>query len=434
MAVLQRKFYQTLLKWKNAKSQKCLLVKGARQVGKTFILQQFGREQYSSCIYLNFLANPKLKEIFADSLEAPNIYRQISTHVDNIRFLEHDTLIILDEIQECPQARTALKFLALDDRYDVVASGSLLGLHYREITSIPVGYEQMAEMYALDFEEFLWAVGKNPTAIQVLYDYFNKREKVPDSVHATFMELVYAYLVVGGMPEAVKTFHQTNNYQEVAAVQKAILASYRSDIDRYASTNDRQKINDCYQSIPRQLAKEYTKFQYKIAHPKGSARYYNSSIQWLIDAGLTQKCVNVSLPILPLLAYELPSHFKLYLTDIGLLTNLCGWSTQKALLENTIYGPAKGGIYENLIFDMLLKRGCELHYFKDENSTQEIEFLYAKDGYVIPIEVKSKNGPTKSLNTFLKKYKPPVAYKFTAGNLGIIENKVTIPFYMAMFI
>lgn len=432
--MLKRKIYEDLLEWKAKKSRECLLVQGARQIGKTFIIEDFGKKHYASYIYLNFYQNPEHKKIFDGSLEAPEIYKKISLYVNGVKFIERDTLIFLDEIQDCPNARTALKFLAIDDRYDVIASGSLLGLHYKEMASIPVGYERTLEMYSLDFEEFLWAVGKTPDAITVLREYFEQREKIDDGIHQQFMSLLREYLVVGGMPEVVNIFLKTNNYQEVYATQKKIMESYREDIKHYASATARQKISDCYLSIPRQLAKEYTKFQYKVVSREGNARRYENCLNWLVDAGMIKLCVNVSTPQFPLVAYEKPEQFKAYVTDIGLLTSLYGYETQIALLKDTLTGPAKGGIYENLVFDMLMKRGMTLNYFKNDKNTQEIEFLLVQDGAVVPIEVKSKRGAKVSLNTFIVEYAPPYAYKLVAGNMGVNGTKITMPLYMAMFI
>lgn len=432
--MLKRKIYDALLEWKNNKERECLLVQGARQIGKTFIIEEFGKKNYADYIYLNFYQNPEQKEIFEGSLEAAEIYKKISLFVKDVRFTEHDTLLFFDEIQECPNARTALKFLAMDDRYDVIASGSLLGLHYREMTSIPVGYERTMEMFSLDFEEFLWAVGRTPNVIAALKMYFADREKVDDGVHGQFMAALREYLVVGGMPEVVNTFLRTNNFQEVYATQKKIMESYREDIKHYASTTARPKISDCYLSIPRQLAKEYTKFQYKVVSREGNARRYENSLNWLVDAGMIKLCVNVSTPQFPLVAYEKPDQFKAYVTDIGLLTSLYGYETQVALIKDTLTGPAKGGIYENLVFDMLVKRGVTPNYYKKEKNTQEIEFLFAQDGAVIPVEVKSKRGATVSLNNFMTEFEPPYAYKLTAGNVGVSGTKITLPLYMAMFI
>lgn len=432
--MLKRKIYAELLNWKNTKNQECLLIKGARQIGKTFIVEKFGLEEYSSYIYLNFYEKPELKEIFEGSLEAEEIYKKISLYVKNVHFLEQDTLIFLDEIQECPNARTALKFLAIDNRYDVIASGSLLGLHYREIVSIPVGYERTLEMFSLDFEEFLWAMGKNEASIAALKEFYIRREKVSPGVHEQFMSLLREYLVIGGMPEVVNVFLKSNNYQDAYAAQKKIMESCQEDIKHYAAASIRQKISACYASIPRQLAKEYTKFQYKVVSKDGSARRYENCLNWLVDAGMIKLCINVSTPQFPLIAYEKPEQFKVYVTDIGLLTSLYGYETQTALLKNTLTGPAKGGIYENLVFDMLIKRGFSLNYFKNAKNTQEIEFIYVRDGSVIPIEVKSKNGTTLSLNSFISEYKPPYAYKLISGNLGVNGEKITLPLYMTIFL
>lgn len=432
--MLTRKIYDVLLKWKSKKSQECLLVRGARQIGKTFIIEQFGKNHYASYVYLNFYRNPEHKEVFEGSLDAKEIYKKISLYVNDVHFIPNDTLIFLDEIQDCPNARTALKFLAIDDQYDVIASGSLLGLHYKEMASIPVGYEKTMEMFSLDFEEFLWAVGKTPQTVSALKSYFEKREKVEHGIHEQFMSLLREYLVVGGMPEVVNIFLKSNNYQETYETQKKIMESYQEDIKRYATTAVRQKISDCYLSIPRQLAKEYTKFQYKVVSKAGNARRYENCLNWLVDAGMIKMCVNVSTPQFPLVAYEKPDQFKVYVTDIGLLTSLYGYETQAALLKDTLTGPAKGGIYENLVFDMLIKRGFVLNYYKNDKNTQEIEFIYAKDGSVIPIEVKSKNGATVSLNNFISDYEPPYAYKLISGNLGVNGTKITLPLYMTIFL
>lgn len=432
--MLKRKIYDALLEWKKKKDRECLLVQGARQIGKTFIIEEFGKKNYASYIYLNFYQNPEHKKIFEGSLEAAEIYKKISLYVSNVRFAERDTLLFFDEIQECPNARTALKFLALDNRYDVIASGSLPGLYYREMTSIPVGYERTMEMFSLDFEEFLWAIGKNLDAIAELRKFFDGKAKVDDGVNRQFMAALREYLVVGGMPEVVNTFLRTNNYQEAYETQKKIMESYREDMKHYASAAARQKISDCYLSIPRQLAKEYTKFQYKVVSREGNARRYENSLNWLVDAGMVKLCVNVSTPQFPLVAYEKPDQFKVYVTDIGLLTSLYGYETQAALLKDTLTGPAKGGIYENLVFDMLIKRGIVPNYYKNEKNTQEIEFLFAQNGAVIPVEVKSKRGATVSLNNFIEEFAPPYAYKLIAGNVGVSGTKITMPLYMAMFI
>ena len=432
--MLKRKIYQTLLDWKNTKHNECLLIKGARQVGKSFIIREFGRENYKSFIELNFYQHPEYISIFDGDLTPDEIYKRISLQLLGVNFIEGKTLIFLDEIQHCPNARTAIKFLAQDNRYDVISSGSLLGLHYKEIVSIPVGYEKQIDMYALDFEEFLWAYGYDDIAIKNLKEYFLSKEKIPHAIHDKFQQIVREYLVVGGMPDVVNVFFETQNFQAVHQKQIDILREYEEDIKKYAKTTDRQKIKDCYYSIPRQLAKEYTKFQYSTVSPRSTAKKYENALEWLDDAGMIRCVYNVSTPQLPLRAYEKQNEFKVYATDIGLTTALFGFETQAALVQDILKGPAKGGIYENLIFDMLIKRGVNLHYIKKENSTQEIEFLMEQNCSIIPIEVKSKKGETHSLNEFLKEWNPPYSYKLTSTNIGEVENKITLPHYMAMFI
>ncbi len=445
--MLRRKMYDVLLSWKKDKKKECLLVNGARQVGKTYIIERFGLDNYVSYIYINLLKNSEYRNIFEGSLEPGEIYKRISLYVPDVEFDDGGTLIFIDEIQVCPRARTALKFLAIDDRYDVIASGSLLGIHYnksiedeerRDEISIPVGYEREIMMYSLDYEEFLWANGVSDGAFNDLKGYFDRKEKVPsndvDGINERYMKYLREYMVVGGMPDVVNTYLETHNFQEVYKTQQKIFLSYEDDINNYAGNSEKPKIKACYKSISRQLAKEYTKFQYKTVEKNGSARKYGNAIFWLEDAGLVSLVKNVALPEMPLKAYEIEDSFKLYATDIGLTTSMYGFETQKALLLGTLRGHAKGGIYENLIFDILNKRGFTLNYFKRPDSTQEIEFIYERDGAVIPVEVKSKRGRTESLNGFIDEFKPPYAYKLIDGNLGVDGIKITLPQYMAAFI
>ncbi len=441
--MLKRKFYDTLLEWKKNKNKECLLVNGARQVGKTYIIDVFGKENYQHYYYLNLFKNPELPEIFEGSLEPDEIYKRMSLFIPDFTLVEKNTLIFIDEIQRCKKARTALKFLAIDNRYDFIASGSLLGIHYNQSKgdeeieseiSIPVGYEREVTLHSLDFEEFLWANGKAAESISNLRDYFEKKIKVPESINTVYQNLFREYLVVGGMPEVVNTFLSTKNFQKVYEAQQKIFNSYDDDIGHYAKNLDRPKIRACYYSIPRQLAKEYTKFQYKIIERNGSAKKYSNSLEWLADAGLIKILNNVSLPEIPLVAYEQLENFKIYATDIGLTTSMFGYETQALLIRGELKGHAKGGIYENLIFDVLNKKGIDLHYYKKSDNSQEIEFIFEKKGTVVPIEVKSKTGSTVSLNEFLSKYQECNAYKFIDGNVGVVDRKIVLPHYMAMFI
>ena len=439
--MLKRKFIETLNQWKITKKRECLLVNGARQVGKTFIIDVFGRENYQSYIYLNLFKNPEYKQIFEGDLEPAEIYKRISLLVKNVKFIEGDTLIFIDEIQACSKARTALKFLAMDDKYDIIASGSLLGLHYNKLNqenaneiSIPVGYEREVEMHSLDFEEFLWATGVSESAIENLKEYYEQKKALPDSVKDLYQNKLREYLVVGGMPAVVNAFVETSNFQEAFKVQQKIFKAYEDDIQHYATNTERPKIRACYYSIPRQLAKEYSKFQYKTVEKNGNAKKYGNALDWLVDAGLIKRVHNVSLPEMPLRAYEQPENFKVYVTDIGLATHQFGFETQSALLRKELKGHAKGGIYENLIFDILHKRGLALNYYKNGENTQEIEFVFERSGEVVPVEVKSRNGLTTSMNEFIKRYSPTLAIKLIDGNVGVDGNKVSLPQFMAIFL
>lgn len=431
--MLNRKAIRTLSNWRKNKKDECLLVMGARQVGKTYIIDKFGRENYQKYIYINFLEKPELKAIFEESLEACEIYKKITLFFPNTEFIPGNTLIFIDEIQECPNARTALKFLALDNKYDVIASGSLLGISYKEVPSIPVGYEKKLEMHSLDFEEFLWAVGHNEQTIDYIKEYFYNLEKIPVSMHDRMMKLLREYIVIGGMPAVINRFLETNNFNDVQKEQDKILDSYLDDISKYASMTEKPKAKNCFLSIPKQLAKEYKKFQFSVVEKSATARKYANSLEWLRDANLARFCYNVSTPAFPLKAYERDDQFKIYLNDIGLLVSMYGFEIKKEIIDNTLKGPAKGGIYENLVADILLKKEIRLNYYKSDNSSQEIEFLLTKDGTVVPVEVKSGKGTSISLNNLLSNPEINIGYKLTSGNIGQADKKITLPLYMAMF-
>ncbi|MDR3293757.1 MAG: ATP-binding protein [Clostridiales bacterium] len=434
--MLQRKFINTLLEWKHAKHRECLLVKGARQIGKTYIIREFAKANYSNFIEINFLRDVRFKDAFEQTpdLSFASIFSRLTLIDSRIRFVPNQTLLFIDEIQECGSARTALKFIAEEDRIDCIASGSMLGIAYKKTASIPVGYERQIEMFSLDFEEYLWAKGYDSPQLSILRGFFDKKEKVPTAVNDTMLRLLREYMAVGGMPYVVQTYIDTNSYALVFEEQSKIISSYLDDIAKYASESEKPKARNCYLSIPRQLAKETTKFQYSVVEKGGTSRKFDNSLDWLNDAGLIKFCKNVSLPIFPLKAYTKDDQFKVYLSDMGLLTAMYDFDMKAAVINNTLIGPAKGGIYENLIADMLFKKNRPLNYYKNDNNTQEIEFLLTENAAVIPIEVKSGNGSTISLNEITAKFNPPYALKFVTGNVGVSDKKITYPLYMAMFL
>ena len=406
--MLKRKAYQKLLEWKNSHHHNCLMVQGARQVGKTYLVREFGKKEYKSFVEINFIKNPELKLIFNDDLDPETIYKKMTAMINGVNLIKGNTLIFLDEIQACGNARTALKFLAEDGRFDVITSGSLLGLTYGEDDdentevplSVPTGYETFLMMYSLDFEEFLWAEGYE-NSIPYLKEFFDKKEKVPSVLNDKFETLFREYMVVGGMPEVVSDYVENHDFTRVSAIQEKILENYRFDIAKHAKGAEKIKVRKCYDAIPKQLAKELTKFQYSTVEKGQTSKKYGGSVQWLKDSNLVNPCYNIHEPYLPLIANAYDEQFKLYINDTGLLCAMYGFEVKKAILENTIKGNAKGGIYENIIAEMLVKKGHKLYYYKPDDSN-ELEFLIEKNASVIPIEVKAGNTATKSLNRFIE--------------------------------
>ncbi|MCF0110898.1 MAG: ATP-binding protein [Erysipelotrichaceae bacterium] len=432
--MLKRKFMSTLERWKETKNKNCLLVKGVRQCGKTFIIREFGKARYERFIEVNFISKPEMKSVFNGNLDVDTMIQGIKLIMGNVEFIPGKTLLFLDEIQECPNARTSLKFWAEDNRIDVVASGSLLGIDYKNIVSIPVGYETQVDMYPLDFEEFLWAEGIQPEIIDELDGYISGNRMIPDAIHNGMLKHFKEYMVVGGMPDVVNTYMESRDYYLVQGVQDRILRDYQDDIAKYAENSERIKARNCYQSIPAQLSKENHKFQFSLLEKKGTSRKYESSLEWLTAAGLVVSSHNVSAPWFPLIAYKKEDQFRIYLSDIGLFTAMFGFQMKQAILHDTLEGPAKGGIYESAIADLFYKAGLPLYYFKKEDSTLELEFLLEQDARIVPVEVKAKRGTSRSLNEILKNDSIPKGYKLTSQNTGVVEKKITLPFYMGLYI
>ena len=439
MPELKREFYDTLKDWKKRKGRECLLVKGARQIGKTFIIEKFGRENYASMVEVNFISSPECIGVFDGSLDATRIYSGLSVIFPNAKFIPGHTLLFLDEIQECPNARTAMKFLAEDGRCDVIASGSLLGIKYkrksnRQPKSIPVGYERQVTMHSLSLREFLWAKGYGDNQIDELRGFFERREKVPEPMNSKYLELTREYIVVGGMPEVVSGYATFPHFGDAQRTQEKLLASSIDDIHKYADSQDIQKIEQCYTAIPRLLAKENKKFKYAEVDRMGSARKYLSCVEWLSDAKLASFCECVEAPLTGLAAYAVEGSFKLYLEDVGMLCSLYGMLAKRQILDGSLAGSMKGGVYEYLIAGILERNGFPLRYLSRDGGRLEMEFLVETADGVIPVEVKAQTGATRSLDKLLAEPSIPFGYKLTGGNVGVAGKKVTLPHYMAMFI
>lgn len=431
--MLKRKIYQSLIEWKKQTEKMCLVVKGARQVGKTFIIDKFARENYENYVYINFDENPGYKVIFDGDLDVNNLIKQISLRVPNVSLVPHKTIIFLDEIQNCPNARTALKFLALDKRFDVIASGSLLGINYKEVESFPVGYTEQLEMYSLDFEEFLWANGIEEQSILDVKEFFDKKEVVPQAMHERMMELFKEYIVVGGMPRVVNDFVKNHNFANVLKIQKAIISDYEDDIAKYADGSEKAKARACFLSIPKHLSKDYKKFRYSLVMPSGSSRKYAGSLMWLYDAGIINFCHNLEIPQLSLEGNSKSDTFKVYMRDTGLLVAMLDEGTQEDIIDGNL-GIYKGAIYENIIGDILAKKGKKLYYF-EYNSTLEVDFFIRYERVITAIEVKSSgNSKSKSLETLMEKYGVKKGIKLAPSNYGKKGEIDIFPIYMAMFL
>ena len=300
--------------------------------------------------------------------------------------------------------------------------------------SIPVGYERQVSMHSLDFEEFLWAKGVTEEAIDALRGYYDRREIVPEAINRRYSGMLKEYMIVGGMPSVVKAYLDAEDFGPVQGEQEKLLASYIDDIHKYADTTDIPKIEACYRAIPRLLAKDNRKFKYAEVEKGGSERKYATSVDWLCDASFASRAQNVTAVEVPLNAQVRDGWFKLYLSDIGMLAALFGTETKGLLYSGKLAGNAKGGLYENLVAGMLERKGLPLYYYKNEQGSREVEFAFERDGGIVPVEVKSSNGATVSLNEVLGKAQVPYGYKLVDGNVGVVGKKITLPHYMAMFI
>lgn len=435
--MLKRKIESVLFDWKINKNNKCLIVKGARQIGKSFSIRHFGETHYDEVLEINFKETPSSMDVFAGDLDVETMLLGLRFRYPDKAIKPGKTLIFLDEIQECEEAITSLKFWAIDNRYDVIASGSLLGIDYKRASSYPVGYVDHIQMYALDFEEYLWAVQISDDMIDSLRAMFNEHKVVPEAIHTQMMNHFRTYIAIGGMPEPVEKYVSSRDFTAVDSIQKNILQDYLYDIAHYATAEEKIKAEKCYLSLTKQLLdKENHKFQYKEVEKGGRAQKYFSSVDWLTRADIAHACRLVKNIRYELSDYAREDFFRLYTTDLSPLIAMKEFSLKQHIVENTITGNTKGGLYECAIADMLYKNGYTLFFYKNNSGTKEIDFLIEKDGNPIPIEVKSNNSRATSLNGIMEEY-PTLnhAYKFIDGNIGVGENGViSLPLYMAMFV
>lgn len=433
--------------WKQTPNHKPLVIKGIRQCGKTFIVQHFANKHYKSVVYVNFALQPEKIDAFIGSKDVDAILMSLSAMMPQVEFIPHNTCLIFDEIQECPDARTALKSFKLDGRFDVIATGSLLGVRGygdkqrdaqgRQVgkSSVPVGYETIMEMYPLDFEEFLWACGIRSELIEMLRDCLRAERPIPEGVHQTMLRLLNRYVVVGGLPDAVNMFIKTNHIGKVAEVYRSIISEYEDDMVKYAKDDNKSFIRECFESILKQLSKENKKFQYATIKKGARASRYAGCLQWLEDAGIIARCYNTTTTELPLGGNAIDDCFKVYVTDIGLLMAMLDEGTRADVLGGNLLG-YKGAIFENLMADFLWKKGMKLYYFHKEFGL-ELDFLVRYQGQCVPLEVKARSGRAKSLSTVLKNpdhYHVAHAIKFGNYNIGRQGALLTLPLYMGFLL
>jgi len=415
-----------------------------RQCGKTSSVLDFARKHFENVVYLDFREHPDYKKFFTPNLEVEQIVMRISAAMPNAVIEEGRTCFVFDEIQDCPLARGSLKYFFLDGKYEVMCTGSLLGVNgYRtreekkeeEDASIPVGFEDIVNMYPMDFEEWLWANGMKKMHFDYLRKCFYDETPVDDAIHQRFRELLHQYVIVGGMPEAVEMFLTTKQVGKTLSVQRRIVDEYKSDMVKYAPSADKSRIRECFESIPAQLAREYKKFTYTVVKKGGRGRDYEGSLQWIEDAGIILRSYNTQTTELPLDGNRIKSEFKVYMADIGLLVSMLEDGTQSSILEGNLLG-YKGAIYENLVADILGKMERKLYYYHKDGGV-ELDFLIRYKGGCTPIECKATTGNAKSMSTVLKneeKYHVTAAFKVGDYNIGRSGKMLTMPMYMTFML
>ena len=438
MELLKRKIDTVLADWKANEERKPLIVKGARQIGKSESIRAFGKKNYESVIEINFVLQKKFRAIFDDGYEVDTIVKNISLLEPSWKFIPHKTLIFFDELQKCPDCATSLKSFCQDRRYDVICSGSLMGIYYEEIESNAVGYKDDYDMHSMDFEEFLWAKGYSPEQIEDLYTHMRTLTPFTRLELDTITGVFRDYMIVGGMPEVVRTYIENGHFGGTLAIQRQLLKDYEEDITKYAKETDKTKILAVYNHITTFLAKENKKFQITKVAKNARSREYVGSVEWLSEAGVVNIAYCLGNVELPLKGNYDPSNYKIYYHDTGLLIASLDEEAQEDLRANKNFGTYKGAIYENIVGEMLIKSGYEqLYFYKRDNPSLEMDFFVRDKDSLIPIEVKANDGSTASLNNLIdwKSY-PDVYYGIKLGykNIGWNGKYCTFPYFLTFFL
>lgn len=437
MSHLKRKADIFLEEWKADPDRLPLIIKGARQVGKTESIRQFGRKHYQAVIEINFALQGQYRDIFSDGFEVDQIIKNITLHAPSLEVIPGNTLIFFDEMQDCANCATSLKSFHQDGRYDVICSGSLMGINYAEIESNSVGNKEDYEMYSMDFEEFLWAKGYTQEQIEIYYQHLLRTEPLSDTEYNVMLANFREYMVIGGMPAIVSRFVTNNNYSGTLKMQRQILLDYEEDITKYAQGLDKGKILNIYRMIPVFLGKENKKFQISKVSKGARNRDYVGTVDWLSSAGIINICYCLEVPALPLMGNYDPHHYKLYFRDTGLLVGSLEDEVQQDLRDNRHFNTYKGALYESIAADMLVKQGYRLYFYKNERGTIEMDFFLRDADSLIPVEVKANDSATASLNKLISDEKfPDIRYgiKLANRNIGYNGRFYTVPYFLAFML
>ncbi len=435
--LLKRKIDKYLTDWKNRPDRKPLIIKGARQIGKTRSVEWFAGQNYASVIEINFIEQKKYREIFNDGFEVDAILKNISLLNPELKFIPGNTIFFFDELQACPNCATSLKFFKLDGRFDVICSGSLMGISYNEIESNSVGYKEDYEMHSMDFEEFLWAMGYNDEFTADLLSHMLDVRPLSELQMDTLMSLFRDYVIIGGMPEVVSTYVRNKNFSGTLDIQRQLLKDYEEDITKYVEGLDKAKVKAVYNHISTFLAKENKRFQITKIARNARNRDYMGCVEWLADAGVVNVCYCLNQPELPLKGNYDPKMYKIYFKDTGLLIASLDEEAQEDLRANKNLGTYKGAIYENIVGDMLVKQGYRLFYYHSDRPALEMDFFIRDADSLIPVEVKANDGATASLNRLLNddKYND-VKYGIKLGyrNIGFNGKFYIFPYFLTFLL
>ena len=437
MERLRRKIDDYLIEWKKNENRLPLIIKGARQIGKTNAIRNFGKNNYKTYIEINFALQPQFKTIFEEGFEVDNIIKNITLKMPEIELNENETLIFFDEMQECVSTATSLKSFKEDGRYDVICSGPLMGINYKEIESNSVGNKEDYIMRSLDFEEFLWAKGYKSEQIEDLYNHMIELKPLSNMMYDVMMSSFKEYMIVGGMPAIVSRFVQNKNFSGILKMQQQILLDYEEDITKYAGGLDKTKILNCYRKIPVFLGNENKKFQISKIANGARNREYVGVIEWLANAGIVNVSYAMEQACLPLKGNYNPDNYRLYFADTGLLIGSLDEEVQEDLRNNENMNTYKGALYENIVSDMLVKEGYNLYFYKDDSKKIEMDFMVRDKNSLIPIEVKANNNATISLNNLINhKLYTDIKYgiKLCNKNIGFNGKFYTFPYFLTFLL